>query len=106
MHTVAECKERAEECRRLAGLGTDRRDWGHFEEMAQTWDMLAKQKQETLRLKTAALGDRFRDVLFLSVPAAKTAAIHSHEKAPEPFSLFRAADELSKGLSPTGAETW
>src|SRR5262249_24847008 len=64
----------------------------------QTWDMLAKQKQETLRLKTAALGDRFRDVLFLSVPAAKTAAIHSHEKAPEPFSLFRAADELARSV--------
>jgi hypothetical protein len=51
MHTVVECKERAEECRRLAHLGADRRDWGHFEEMAQTWDMLAGQKQEKLRWK-------------------------------------------------------
>jgi hypothetical protein len=54
MRTVAECKERAEGCRRLAILGADRRDWGHFEEMAQTWDMLARQKQEKLRSKTAA----------------------------------------------------
>ena len=66
MRSVAECKERAEECRRLAILGTGRRDWGHFEEMAQTWDMLARQRQEKLRSKTAALADRFRNVLSLS----------------------------------------
>ena len=65
MRSVAECKERAEECRRLAILGTGRRDWGHFEEMAQTWDMLARQRQEKLRSKTAALADRFRNILSL-----------------------------------------
>jgi GDP-D-mannose dehydratase len=71
MRTVAECKERAEECRRLANLGADRRDWGHFEEMAQTWDMLARQKQERLRWKTTVLADRFRNVLCLSDIAPK-----------------------------------
>ena len=65
MRTVTECKERAEDCRRLAILGADRRDWGHFEEMAQTWDMLARQKQEKLRSKTAALADRFRNIFSL-----------------------------------------
>jgi len=82
MRTVAECKERAEECRRLANLGADRRDWGHFEEMAQTWDMLARQKQERLRWKTAALADRFRNVLFLSDIAPKAPAeADNNEKA-------------------------
>ena len=74
MRTESECAKRAEECRRLAILGADRRDWGHFEEMAQTWDMLARQKQEKLRWKTAALADRFRNVLSLSDIAPKRPA--------------------------------
>ena len=71
MRTVAECKERAEECRRLAHLGVNRRDWGHLEEMARTWDLLAKHKQEKLRWKTAAIADRCRNVLSLSDIAPK-----------------------------------
>ena len=47
MRTVAECKERAEECRRLANLGADRRDWGHFEEMAQTWTRLLSRNRKS-----------------------------------------------------------
>lgn len=66
MRTVAECKERAEECHRQARLGADRRDWGHFEEMAQTWDMLARHARDRLRWKTTALADQFRNVLSLS----------------------------------------
>jgi len=79
---LSHAHRRAEECRRLANLGADRRDWGHFEEMAQTWDMLARQKQERLRWKTAALADRFRNVLFLSDIAPKAPAeADNNEKA-------------------------
>jgi len=50
--------------------------------MAQTWDMLARQKQERLRWKTAALADRFRNVLFLSDIAPKAPAeADNNEKA-------------------------
>jgi hypothetical protein len=81
VRTVAECKERAEECRRLAMLGADRRDWGHFEEMTQTWDMLARQKQEKLRWKTAALADQFRNVLSLSHIAPKRPEADNNKRA-------------------------
>ena len=71
MRTVAECKERAEECRRLAHLGVNQRDWGHLEEMAGTWDLLAKHKQENLLRRTAATADWCRNVLSLSDIAPK-----------------------------------
>ena len=83
MRTVAECKERAEECRRLANLEVAPHVWGHFEEMAQTWDMLVRHKQEKLRWKTTALADRFRNVLSLSdiAPESLTEADNNEEAA-------------------------
>jgi hypothetical protein len=44
MHTAADCKHRSEECRRLAQLYGRPEDWGHFLEMAQTWELLADQR--------------------------------------------------------------
>lgn len=58
--------QRAEECRRLAKLYQRPEDWGAFLEMAETWEMLLRHQQETARRQTIALGDRFRNVLFLS----------------------------------------
>jgi hypothetical protein len=59
MRTATECLSRAEECRRLATLGPRAEDWGHFEEMAQTWELLAKLRQsENNRLaETLALAE-------------------------------------------------
>lgn len=66
MPTAVDCAQRAEECRRLAQLYSRPEDWAAFLEMAETWDLLARQRQERSRWKTIALADRFRDVLFLS----------------------------------------
>jgi hypothetical protein len=49
-------EQRAEECRRLAKLAARPEDWGHFLEMAQTWELLAAQRQDKLT-KTFALAD-------------------------------------------------
>jgi len=45
MLTSTDCTIRADECRRLAKLAAKPEDWGHFLEMAETWEMLAKQRK-------------------------------------------------------------
>ena len=72
MGIAVDYAERVAECRRLAKLYTRPQDWGHFLEMAKTWEILLKHQRETSR--TIALADRFRNVLFLSDIAAKGAA--------------------------------
>ncbi len=47
MRTATDCTYRAEECRRLAKLAGKPEDFGHFLEMAETWEWLAKQRQVT-----------------------------------------------------------
>jgi hypothetical protein len=74
MGIAVDYAERAAECRRLATLYTRPGDWGHFLEMAETWEMLFEHQQETSRRQTIALADRFRKVLFLPDIAAKGAA--------------------------------
>jgi len=49
-------EQRAEECRRLAKLATRAEDWGHFLEMAQTWELLAALRQDKLD-RTLALAE-------------------------------------------------
>ena len=66
MGPAVDYAQRAEECRRLAKLCKRPEEWGHFLEMAETWEMLLGQQQERARRRTIALGDRFRNVLFLS----------------------------------------
>jgi len=61
--------QRATECRRLVTQYTRPEHWGHFLEMAETWEMLLRHQQERSRSQAIALGDRFRKVLFLSKPA-------------------------------------
>jgi hypothetical protein len=45
MRTSTDCTSRAEECRRLAKLAVKAEDFGHFLEMAETWELLAKQRK-------------------------------------------------------------
>jgi hypothetical protein len=71
MGTAVDYGVRAAECRRLAGQYTRPEDWGHFLEMAETWEMLLRHQQETSRSQTIALADRFRKVLFLPEIASK-----------------------------------
>jgi hypothetical protein len=77
---MTDYKQREEECLRLARLSSKAEDWGHFVEMAKTWELLAGQQQDRLRWKTTALADRFRNVLFLS-DGNKSGQAHSHENA-------------------------
>ena len=62
MRTVADCVKRAEECRRLANLYTKTQHCAAFEEMAATWELLAKQRDdklaETWALAEAIANDR------------------------------------------------
>jgi hypothetical protein len=54
MRSVVDCYgKRADECRRLARLGANRRDWGHFEEMAVTWEELADLHELGRRLRAS-----------------------------------------------------
>jgi hypothetical protein len=45
MRAIAEYRKHAEECRKLAKLVTVPVDQNTFEQMAQTWEMLAKLRQ-------------------------------------------------------------
>ncbi len=72
--------QRAAECRRLATQYTKPEHWGHFLEMAETWEMLLRHQQERSRWQTIALADRFRNVLFLS-DAPKRPEADNSEKA-------------------------
>lgn len=82
MRTSVDYAQRAAECRQLATQYTKPEDWGHFLEMAETWEMLLGQRQDRLRSKTTALADRFRNVLFLADVAPKSPAeTDNNEKA-------------------------
>jgi hypothetical protein len=81
MRGAVDCLERAEECRRLAKSCKRPEEWGHFLEMAETWEMLLRHQQERSRWKTIALADRFRNVLFLSNTAPKKPKTDDDEKA-------------------------
>jgi hypothetical protein len=48
MRTATDCTNRAEECRRLAKLAVKAEDFAHFSEMAETWELLAKQRHDKL----------------------------------------------------------
>jgi hypothetical protein len=52
MRAIAEYRKHAEECRKLAKLVTVPVDKNTFEEMAQTWEMLAKLRQGDIARKT------------------------------------------------------
>ena len=82
MRTAVDYAQRAAECRRLATQYTKPEDWGHFLEMAETWEMLLNHQHERSCLQTIVLADRFRNVLFLSdvVPKALAEA-DNNEKA-------------------------
>jgi len=81
MRTAPECSSRAEECRRLAKASPRAEDWGHFLEMAETWEMLLKHQQERSRLQTIALANRFRDVLSLAEAPIGQPEAGENEKA-------------------------
>jgi predicted nucleic acid-binding protein len=51
--TMVDYRERAEECRRLAKLAPRAEDWGHFLEMAQTWELLAKKRKSDNQIADA-----------------------------------------------------
>ena len=57
MRTATDCTDRAEECRKLAKQAPRAEDWGHFLEMAQTWEMLAKQRPSDRLTETWALAE-------------------------------------------------
>jgi hypothetical protein len=57
MRTATDCTDRAEECRKLAKQAPRAEDWGHFLEMAQTWEMLATQRPSDRLTETWALAE-------------------------------------------------
>jgi hypothetical protein len=63
MRIEVDYAQRAEECRRLAELASKPEDWGHFSEMAETWDRLGKLQESNRRLKSAG-------ILKTKIPAA------------------------------------
>lgn len=82
MGSAVDYAARAAESRRLATLYTRPEHWGHFLEMAATWEILLKYQQETSRWQTIAMADRFPKVLFLPDIVAKGAAKdNNHEIA-------------------------
>ena len=57
MRTSTDCTSRAEECRRLAKLAVKAEDFGHFLEMAETWELLAKQRKADKQLADKQVAD-------------------------------------------------
>jgi hypothetical protein len=56
MRDVAEYRKRAEDCRQQAlKLATQSDQWGHFLEMAQTWEQLADLCELSERLKASGV---------------------------------------------------
>jgi hypothetical protein len=55
MRSVAEYKHRAEECHGLAQRSTKPEDRGAFEEMAQTWELLADLREKELSRNSKSL---------------------------------------------------
>ena len=56
MRDVAEYRKRAEDCRQQAlKLATQSDRWGHFLEMAQTWEQLADLRELSERLKASGV---------------------------------------------------
>jgi hypothetical protein len=54
MRNVADYRKHSEECRELATRGgSEPEDWGHFLEMAQTWETLADLHELTGKLKAS-----------------------------------------------------
>jgi hypothetical protein len=51
MRAIAEYRKHAEECRKLARFMAVPADKNAFEEMAQTWEMLAKLRQGDIELE-------------------------------------------------------
>jgi len=48
-------KQRALECMRLAKLSGKAEDWGHFLEMAETWDKLAALQEYSQQLRSSGV---------------------------------------------------
>ena len=57
MRASTDCTSRAEECRRVGKLAAKPEDWQHFLEMAETWDILTKQRSSDKLAETWALAD-------------------------------------------------
>ena len=58
---MVDCRERADECRRLAKLRAGSEHWAAFLEMAETWEYLGKLQEQSSRL---------RDILETKMPEA------------------------------------
>ena len=58
---MVDCRERADECRRLAKLRAGSEHWAAFLEMAETWEHLGKLQEQSSRL---------RDILETKMPEA------------------------------------
>jgi hypothetical protein len=80
MRTATDCTRRAEQCRELAKSAAKPEDWTHFLEMAQTWELLAKQRQneESELAKTLALAESIANP---RPPKSEPVALHNHEEA-------------------------
>ena len=79
MSSVTDCKHRADECHKLANLAARPEDWGHFLEMAQTWEMLLKQRQHENQLaETLALA---QSIANGRRPKLESGMAHTHKKA-------------------------
>ena len=56
MRTAIDCTHLAEECRELAKQAVKAEDFAHFSEMAETWELLARQRDQSDKLtETLAL---------------------------------------------------
>ena len=52
---MTDYRQCAEECLRLAKLAPKPEDWGHFLEMAQTWEKLASLHELSQRLRSSGV---------------------------------------------------
>ena len=78
MRTATDCTHRAEECRRLAKLAVRPEDFGHLLEMAETWELLAKQRRADEQVAEEHVADEQVALPNEQVAEEQVALVYEH----------------------------
>ena len=88
VRTATDCTHHAKECRRLAKLAVKQEDLKHFVEMAETWELLAKQRKADEQIADEQGADEQIAAERISVEQVAT-----EQAADEQVSAEQVADE-------------
>ena len=78
VRTATDCIHRADECRRLAKLAVKPEDFGHLLEMAETWELLAKQRRADEQVADEHVADEQVALPNEQVAEEQVALVYEH----------------------------